>query len=153
LTTHLYGLDAGGRLTLLRVYEPETPINELPPDSDERRHGIALLEAEGWPLSLGDCLSLEMLEERKRNRADYERQTRILIDAALTEHDADAELAAADRYREICAHIDAGRIRRHRGESREAFHRRVIRGDFVIIDNLIDFQIERARRANTKGSP
>jgi hypothetical protein len=57
----------------------------------------------------------------------------------------DAELAAADRYLELMAHVDAGRVRPRRGESLKAFHRRLIRGDFEINENLIDFSAARAR--------
>jgi hypothetical protein len=64
----------------------------------------------------------------------------------------DAELEAADRWLEICAHVDAGRIRRRRGESARAFGRRLARGDYVIVDNLIDFGAARARVVERKAA-
>jgi hypothetical protein len=64
----------------------------------------------------------------------------------------DAELAAADRYLELMAHVDAGRIRRRRGESARAFGRRIARGDYVIVDNLIDFSAARARVVERKAA-
>ncbi|MDQ2646931.1 MAG: hypothetical protein M3020_24215 [Myxococcota bacterium] len=60
------------------------------------------------------------------------------------------DLEEADRrVLEAWAHVDAGRIRRRRGESARDFGRRVARGDYVVVDNLIDFDTERARRAQT----
>jgi hypothetical protein len=66
------------------------------------------------------------------------------LDPPAPDH-GDAELEAADRYLELMAHVDAGRVRPRRGESLKAFHRRLIRGDFEINENLIDFSAARAR--------
>ena len=64
----------------------------------------------------------------------------------------DDELAAVDRHLELWALVDAGRIQRRAGESTRALSRRLTRGDFEIVDNLIDFNTERARRAHRKAA-
>jgi hypothetical protein len=63
-----------------------------------------------------------------------------------------AEMDAVDRDLELWAHVAAGRIRRRRGESSIELVRRLRAGDYVIVDNVIDFQIERARRAHRKAA-
>ena len=64
----------------------------------------------------------------------------------------DAELAAAERYLEVVAHVEAGRVRPRRGESPRAFSPRLARGDFEINDNVIDFGAARARVAERKAA-
>lgn len=59
--------------------------------------------------------------------------------------DTDAIVA---RQLELLAHVEAGRIRRRRGESNAAFAGRVVRGDFVLNENLIDFSRARQKRAS-----
>ena len=67
-------------------------------------------------------------------------------------HRDDAQIEEADRrLLEAWDHVDAGRIRRRRGESARAFGRRLARGDYVIIDNnLIDLSAARARVVERK---
>jgi hypothetical protein len=65
----------------------------------------------------------------------------------------DAELEEADRRcLEAWEHAEAGRIRRRRGESGRDFGRRLARGDYVILDNLIDFSAARARVVERKAA-
>jgi hypothetical protein len=67
-------------------------------------------------------------------------------------HSPGGAVACAKRMTETLAHAAAGRIRRRKGESIDAFAWRLAIGDFQIVDNLIDFQLERARRASTNGA-
>lgn len=67
-------------------------------------------------------------------------------------HGDDAEMDAVERDLVIWEHVEAGRIRRRRDESSLAFVRRIRAGDYVIIDNVIDLDTERARRAQRKAA-
>jgi hypothetical protein len=68
-----------------------------------------------------------------------------LAPEACVAGDAAAQVAHAN---ELIEHMRAGRIRPRRGESDREFCLRVARGDYVLNENLIDFQIERFRRAH-----
>lgn len=56
------------------------------------------------------------------------------------------DMAAALRACEVLEHLKAGRIRKRRGEADRVFYLRVARGDFEILNNVLDFNIERAKR-------
>lgn len=57
--------------------------------------------------------------------------------------------AAVARLAALMSLVEAGRIRRRSGESTEDFSRRLIRGDFVLVERVIDFERARGRLRRT----